>query len=229
MRSFRRNQPLVLIGPTQSLRRRSRAYGALAALFRWPSDPVCVLIDNAVTAPCNWAGTTLVEPPELREAVARARSTCSKDVNARSLRTEQVRLFGRMDFWALTDVISPCESTYVSSGAHADREELEGIYRELGFSASEASKGQPCCAGHIATELAFMAHALDLHASGNVRAGQIADAFLRNHLSRWGLLFAAALQDLSEHDVMRFAALALEEFLRSEVTRADTENSGVHL
>ncbi|MBN1192846.1 MAG: metallophosphoesterase family protein [Coriobacteriia bacterium] len=129
---------------------------------------------------------------------------------------ERDRLYGlRTGFDPFANVLSPDEVTYLSGEVEEHREALERMYREAAFTVP-ILPGSLRSSGHIATELAFLAHCLRGAEAGVTQAPERAQEFFAQHLSEWGVLFAVVVGQQTSEPVMRYAGLALDKFLACE-------------
>lgn len=129
---------------------------------------------------------------------------------------ERERLYGlRAGFDPFVNVLSPDEVTYLSGNVQMHEAELETAYREAGF--TPRLPASACgTVGHIAVELAFIAHCLRSAAVGDARAATRARTFYSEHLAEWAVLFAVVVGQQAREPVMRYAGLALDKFLTCE-------------
>lgn len=194
---------------------RAETYEALAELMDSSSTPTAQAIGVVGAAPCGWVGSTPLRSPDLAEAAGLACDALAHDSGVDTLLEERRALFGG-DGQAQPRVPT-CESVYLSRDAHADRIQLEALYAEAGYYVTPGAHEKGTCAGHIATQLSFMAHVLRREAErGRAARAGLADSFCAQHLAQWADAFAHQVLEHAEHDTLRFSATALQSFIDCE-------------
>lgn len=222
----RRRSMLVSTDELSSLYVRRRTYEALSMLFADCEQPPHQLVATAAAAPCAWVGHSHLESAELKETAAAARVTWIAPADEAGVERERHRLFCEPGLDEGAAPVPTCESTYRSRPPHADRLAIESLYDAAGYSHRPVLGARTCCAGHISTELGFMAHALQQQMTGVRAATTHADEFLAQHLSAWAGLFAGKIHCQSENEVLRFSARALELFIEAEMALLCRRNPG---
>lgn len=226
MKFFRESKVRVSSDQMRALDARCRTYRALSRLLADAPESPQELVMVAASAPCAWVGKSFLESAELGVAAFAARATCGEPTITRvELQKERRRLYGDPKAGAADALVPTCESTYRDRPPHADQETIEAAYAEIGYSYRPEVAGRPCCAGHISTELAFMAFALEQQMDGVRKAKDAADEFFTRHVAVWATGFAETLRRHAQNDVLSFSAYALELFVQSEMALVNRPNS----
>ena len=193
-------------------------FRSMAALFRPDQDGHASAIRTLMT-PCDCAGNSCsLQGRRVQQAGREALLRLAQDPDPNALAAESTRLFGGScseEPGPALPAVSPCATTYVSGSRHRTRAFDSGIYREVGF-LGYGVELEPDCPCHVANELEFVAHCLDLRHYGSDLASAQLEEFARGHLSGWIVLFAAATAARAMHPVLRFAGLALEQLVYCE-------------
>ncbi len=199
---------------------RADRYEALAGLFRFPE---CIPVDSIEVllrgcAECPYRGSEHLHA--LTEAGDLARAWATNVRCGGSLAAAHARLFGAADDRHLVGCVFATETSYRPEDPNALVDEIVAEYRAVGYWGQDVEP-RPLCPGHISNELGFVAHCLLLGDLGVAPARDAAERFFATHLEPWAMLFGATVASSADHPVLRFAGLALEQFMVCE-----TQNRG---
>lgn len=195
---------------------RIAAYESLARIYRGRLAEVPPAVRRLRTAMRSCRINRNVNEAAILEAFHSA-DIALRTADARAaFEAERERLYGlESGFDPFTHVLSPEEPTYVSGDVVEQLARIEAAYAEVAFTPPEVRDGlHP--AGHISSELDFMAFCLRGAAAGDARALARAHDFFVAHLAEWGVLFAVVVGQQAREPVMRYAGLALDKFLTCE-------------
>lgn len=201
---------------TCAIDERIASYESLARLFRDDMPGVVVAIRRLRIA-MRWCRVSRnVDEQAICEAFGGADRAIRTEEGREAFLEERRRLFGgESSFDPFSNVVSPDESAYVSTGLDGCLVVLGFAYRDGRFTAP-AIGGIERGMGDIATELSYMGHCLRMVAAGDPSAAVRARRFFIEHLSTWAILFAAVVAREAREPVMRYAGLALDKFLTCE-------------
>jgi TorA maturation chaperone TorD len=196
--------------------RRAAVYRLLAAAFAYPTP---ARLDGVRTA-ARMAETD--EPAELARAL-HALAEVAHGADPDTVAAEHVTLFQR------AVPCPPYEGAYGPpqlSGKATLLADVGGFYRAFALEPAEA---QPEVEDHVCAELEFMS-ALALkeawavaerHSDGLLVTRDAQRAFLRDHLGRWGAVFAGRVTETASPGYYHAAAAALRAWLEAECRRLD--------
>jgi DMSO reductase family type II enzyme chaperone len=197
---------------------RAAVYRLLALAFAYPTPARLESLAGEA-----WKAAAAATPA-LRVALRRLADAAAGADDA-SLAAEHVALFQQQV------QCPPYEGAYgppQMSGKPALLADVAGFYQAFGVAPAET---QPEVEDHIGAEAEFMS-ALALkeawarsegHAEGLAVTRDAARAFLRDHLGRWGTVFARRLAELAPPGYYPAASALLEEWLKAECARLDVE------
>lgn len=195
---------------------RIAAYESLARIYRGQLAEVPPAVRRLRTAMRSCRINRNVNEAAILEAFHSA-DIALRTFDARvAFEVERERLYGiESGFDPFSHVLSPEEPTYVSGNVVEQLARIEAAYAEVAFIAPATRDGRHP-AGHISSELDFMAFCLRGAAAGDARALARARDFFTEHLAEWGVLFAVVVGQQAREPVMRYAGLALDKFLTCE-------------
>jgi len=194
---------------------RSALYQLLSQSLAYPSGDAVQTLREADLPQAQEAADRL--PAKLASRLARlADEVRCRD--AAQLQAEHRHIFSHV----MSQDAPPCETLYTASHLFQETNELSdiaGFYRAFGLEPAEQER-----LDHISVELEFMqflaykeAYALLHHGEAKARLCRRAQrAFMRDHLGRWGLLFAQRLREKAGEGYFASVAALAEEFLLTE-------------
>lgn len=196
---------------------RTVAYECLARLYRGDISEAAASVRRLRIAMRGCRVNRHVDEAAILAAFEGADLSLRTAVGRTDFVEERERLYGlAKPFDPFVNVLSPEETTYLSGSIERHLQAIEEAYTEGSFTVPEV--GGVRSAGHIATELSFMAHCLRGAASGDARALHRARSFFIRHLGEWAVLFAVVVGQQAREPVMRYAGLALDKHLTCEGT-----------
>lgn len=200
---------------------RALRYDALADLLRYPECIPVAAIEYLLTEcpGCAYRGS-----PRDRAMSDAGRLALSWAQNVRcggSLAAAHAHLIGAPDASHVVGCVFAHEASYCPGDATPRVEAIVSEYRAAGFWTHDV-RPRPLCPGHISNQLGFMAHCLLLVDIGVPALQVTADRFFATHLEPWAMVFGASLASTADHPVLRFAGLALEQFMLCETRRMST-------
>jgi predicted phosphodiesterase len=194
---------------------RVAAYESLARVYRGHIAEAAAAIRTLPSAMRGCRINRNVDEAAIYQAFQAADAALRTAAGRTAFVEERERLIGlRVGFDPFVNVLSPHETTYLSTDSSAVLGELEELFIRAAYTTQLSTGGLQ--EDHISTELGFMAYCLRGAAAGDAAAFERARDFFAHHLAEWVVLFAVVIGQQAREPVMRYAGLVLDKHITCE-------------